>query len=115
MLQNILHTPPIYNNTITAPTTPNRPAPTFTTPAPFFPLLVVDAAAVPVLVLLSPVALVAEPVVFALLLLPVVLELPLVVVSTLALLVDDSEDSDVVEDGGADETVFVDSMENCPE
>lgn len=105
------YTPPdasIYNNAITAPTTPNNPTPTFTVPAALFPLVVAPAA-LPLLVPV-PVELADVLVVFAPLALPVLVVLALTLV--LALPVVDPEDEPDVVEGIAEETVLVESIEN---
>jgi hypothetical protein len=106
-------TPPdasIYNNAITAPTTPNNPTPTFTVPAALFPLVVAPAA-LPLLVPV-PVELADVLVVFAPLALPVLVVLALTLALVLALPVADPEDEPDVVEGIAEETVLVESIEN---
>jgi hypothetical protein len=107
LLQTVLC---IYNNAITAPTTPNNPTPTFTVPAALFPLAVA-AAALPLLVaveladVFDPVTVVFASLVFfaplLALVLPVVLALPVL----------ETEPEAEVE-GTAEETVLVESMVN---
>jgi hypothetical protein len=100
--------PPLYNSAITAPTTPNIPTPTFTLPVALFP--VIDVALAPPV----PVPLGVE--------LPVAVELPLVVFAALVLAlvftvelpvnIVEPETEDAVVEAAADETVFVETMEN---
>jgi hypothetical protein len=107
-MQYIVYTPPdapIYNNAITAPTTPNSPTPTFTVPAALFPLAVAPAALpllVPVPVELADVLVVLAP-----------LALPVLVVPALALVCAlPVVDPETAVEGTAEETVLVESIEN---
>jgi hypothetical protein len=104
----LLSTPTLYKSAITAPTTPNNPTPTFTLPAAFFPVVLAALPAPELVVLGVPLPDVELALVFVPLALVVVIVLWVPVITVTEV----EAPEEVVEEAAAEDTVFVEMIEN---